>query len=66
MLCICMMFPVTFGMTMHLPPVFHHHPVWFWENGVSKRCTLCVEFEKYVDINEIVESVIGRTTVITG
>lgn len=29
MLCICMMFPVTFGMTRYLPPLFHH-PVWFW------------------------------------
>ena len=33
---------------------------------MSKSAFLgCVEFGKYVDINEIVESAIGRTTVIT-
>lgn len=39
MLCICMMFPVTFGMTRYLPPVFHH-PVWFWGEWSEQRCIL--------------------------
>ena len=66
MLCICMMFPVTFGMTRYLPPVFHH-PVWFWGEWSEQKVHSWDAWnsEKYVDINEIVESAIGRTTVIT-
>ncbi len=65
-LCVCIMFPVTFGMIRYLPPVFHH-PVWFWgEWGDEKVHSWDAwDSEKYVNVNDIMENAIGRTTVIT-
>ena len=53
-LCICMMFPVTFGMTRYLPPVFHH-PVWFWGEWSEERVHSWDAWnsEKYVDIDDV-------------
>jgi len=65
-LCICMMFPVTFGMTRYLPPVFHH-PVWFWGEWSEERVHSWDAWnsEKYVDIDEVIKNAVGRTTEIT-
>lgn len=65
-LCICMMLPVTFGMTRYLPPVFHH-PVWFWGEWSEDKVHSWDAWnsEKYVDIDELLETAVGRTTEIT-
>lgn len=65
-LCICMMFPVTFGMTRYLPPVFHH-PVWFWGEWSEVRVHSWdpVNSWKYVNIRYFIEVAIGRTREIT-
>lgn len=65
-LCICMMFPVTFGMTRYLPPVFHH-PVWFWGEWSEERVHAWDEWDsgKYVEFIELLDNAIGRTTEIT-
>ena len=65
-LCVCIMFPVTFGMTRYLPPVFHH-PVWFWGEWSEEKVHSWDAWnsEKYVDMEELVETAIGRTTEIT-
>lgn len=65
-LCVCMMFPVTFGMTRYLPPVFHH-PVWFWGEWNEERVHSwdAWDSEKYVNLEELVETAVGRTTEIT-
>lgn len=62
-LCICMMFPVTFGMTRYLPPVFHH-PVWFWGEWSEGRVHSWDAWnsEKYVEIGDVFETALGRTT----
>lgn len=61
-LCICMMFPVTFGMTRYLPPVFHH-PVWFWGEWREEKVHSwdAWDSEKYVNIDEVMAAAIGRT-----
>ncbi len=66
MLCICMMFPVTFGMTRYLPPVFHH-PVWFWGEWSEERVHSWDPWnsDKYVNLDEVIAIAIGRTTQIT-
>ena len=60
-LCIGIMFPVTFGMTRYLPPVFHH-PVWFWGEWSEERVHSwdAWDSEKYVEIDLLVETAIGR------
>ena len=65
-LCICMMFPVTFGMTRYLPPVFHH-PVWFWGEWSEERVHSWDAWnsEKYVDIDDVLNIAIRRTREIT-
>ena len=67
MLCICMMFPVTFGMTRYLPPVFHH-PVWFWGEWTEEKVHSWDAWNspKYIEINNILEEALGRTVEITG
>lgn len=65
-LCICMMFPVTFGMTRYLPPVFHH-PVWFWGEWSEERVHSwdAWDSEKYVNLDYILNTAVGRTKEIT-
>lgn len=66
-LCICMMFPVTFGMTRYLPPVFHH-PVWFWGEWSKERVHSwdAWDSEKYVNIDDVMDMALGRTNEIIG
>lgn len=65
-LCICMMFPVTFGMTRYLPPVFHH-PVWFWGEWSEERVHSwdAWDSKKYVNLDYILNTAVGRTKEIT-
>ena len=65
-LCVCMMFPVAFGMTRYLPPVFHH-PVWFWGEWREERVHSWDPWnsEKYVNIDDVITTAIGRTKEIT-
>lgn len=60
-LCVCMMFPVTFGMTRYLPPVFHH-PVWFWGEWGEERVHSwdAWDSEKYVKLNDLLNIAVGR------
>ncbi len=60
-LCACMMFPITFGVTRYLPPVFHH-PVWFWGEWNEERVHAWDEWdsEKYVNIDELITISVGR------
>ena len=62
-LCVCIMFPVTFGMTRYLPPIFHH-PVWFWGEWSEERVHSWDSWnsEKYVDIDTVFTTALGRTT----
>lgn len=64
--CVCTMFPLVFGMTRYLPPVFHH-PVWFWGEWSEEKVHSWDPWnsEKYVDLDELLETAIGRTTEIT-
>lgn len=66
-LCICMMFPVTFRMTRYLPPVFHH-PVWFWGEWSEERVHSwdAWDSEKYVNIDDVMDMALGRTNEIIG
>lgn len=65
-LCVCMMFPVTYGMTRYLPPVFHH-PVWFWGEWSEQRVHSwdAWDSEKYVSIDQLLEVAVKRTQDIT-
>lgn len=65
-LCVCMMFPVTFGMTRYLPPVFHH-PVWFWGEWREERVHSWDAWNsnKYINLNDLLETAIGRTREVT-
>lgn len=65
-LCVCIMFPVTFGMTRYLPPVFHH-PVWFWGEWSEEKVHSWDAWnsEKYVNVDEVITTALGRTTEIT-
>lgn len=60
------MFPVTFGMTRYLPPVFHH-PVWFWGEWSEEKVHSWDAWnsEKYVNVDEVITTALGRTTEIT-
>lgn len=66
-LCFTIMFPVTFGLVRYLPPVFHH-PVWFWGEWSEDKVHSWDPWnsEKYVDIEEVIENAVGRTSEITG
>lgn len=66
-LCICMMFPITFGMTRYLPPIFHH-PVWFWGEWSEERVHSwdVWDSEKYVSVDDVIDMALGRTAEITG
>lgn len=61
LLCVCMMFPVTFGMTRYLPPVFHH-PVWFWGEWGEERVHAWDAWnsEKYVELEQLLNIAVGR------
>lgn len=65
-LCVGMMFPVTFGMTRYLPPVFHH-PVWFWGEWSEQRVHSwdAWDSEKYVNLDDMLNVSVGRTREIT-
>ena len=65
-LCVGVMFPLTFSMTRYFPPVFHH-PVWFWGEWSEDKVHSWDAWnsEKYVDIDELLETAVGRTTEIT-
>lgn len=65
-LCICMMLPVTFGMTRYLPPVFHH-PVWFWGEWSEDRVHSwdAWDSDKYVKLDMVMSTALGRTTEIS-
>lgn len=61
MICVVIMFPVTFSAVRYLPPVFHH-PVWFW-GEYSERLVHSWDpwnSEKYIDIDEFFEAAVGR------
>jgi len=60
------MFPISFSLTRYLPPVFHH-PVWFWGEWSEDKVHSWDPWnsEKYVDIDELLETAVGRTTEIT-
>ena len=66
LLCFLLMFPVTFGLTRYLPPVFHH-PVWFWGEWSEQRVHSWDPWnsEKYVDIDDVLNIAIRRTREIT-
>lgn len=65
-LCICLMFPVMFGMTRYLPPVFHH-PVWFWGEWSEERVHSwdAWDSDKYVKLDMVMSTALGRTTEIS-
>lgn len=65
-LCLILTFPVTFGMTRYLPAAFHH-PVWFWGEWSDEKVHSWDAWnsEKYVDLDELLETAVGRTTEIT-
>lgn len=60
-LCFLLMFPVCFGATRYLPPVFHH-PVWFWGEWSDEKVHSWDEWDsdKYVDLDEFLEAAVGR------
>lgn len=66
-LCVGMMFPVTFGMTRYLPPVFHH-PVWFWGEWSEQRVHSwdAWDSEKYVNLDYLLNGATIRTKEILG
>lgn len=62
-LCTCLMFPITFGMTRYLPPLFHH-PIWFWGEWSEDKVHSWDAWnsEKYINVEDLVEEALGRTT----
>lgn len=66
-LCASLMFPICFGMTRYLPPVFHH-PIWFWGEWNEDRVHSWDPWdsEKYIEMNELLETSIGRVTELAG
>lgn len=60
-LCIVLMFPVTFGMTRYLPAVFHH-PIWFWGEWNEEKVHSWDPWdsEKYVEMDEVLGAALGR------
>lgn len=66
-ICSALMFPVVFGMSRYLPPVFHH-PIWFWGEWSDYRVHSWDKWnsEKYVEIDMIISEALGRTTELGG
>lgn len=60
-LCAVLMFPITFGATRYLPPVFHH-PIWFWGEWSEDKVHSWDPWnsEKYLDMDELLETAFGR------
>lgn len=60
-LCTVFMFPIAFGATRYLPPVFHH-PIWFWGEWSEDKVHSWDPWnsEKYVDLDEFLEMAFGR------
>lgn len=65
-LCVGIMFPVTFGMTRYLPPVFHH-PVWFWGEWSEEKVHSwdAWDSEKYINMENLISEALGRSVEIT-
>lgn len=64
--CVCIMFPVTFGMIRYVPTAFHH-PIWFWGEWSEERVHSWDTWnsEKYVNMDELLNTAVGRTREIT-
>lgn len=62
-LCAVLMFPIVFGAARYLPSVFHH-PVWFWGEWSEDKVHSWDSWdsEKYVDMDELLGSALGRIT----
>ncbi|MCM1562559.1 MAG: hypothetical protein NC079_03000 [Clostridium sp.] len=60
-LCFGLMFPICFGATRYLPPVFHH-PVWLWGEWAEDKVHSWDPWDsdKYVDLDEFLEAAVGR------
>lgn len=60
-LCTVLMFPISFGATRYLPPVFHH-PIWFWGEWSEDKVHSWDPWnsEKYTDLDELLEMALGR------
>ena len=60
-LCMCLTFPFCFCAVRFLPPVFHH-PVWFESEWNESRVHSwdAWDSEKYVNLDEFLESAVGR------
>lgn len=60
-LCVLLTFPLCFGASRYLPPVFHH-PVWFWGEWNESRVHSWDPWDsdKYVDIDEYMKVALGR------
>lgn len=60
-LCVVLTFPVCFGASRYLPPIFHH-PVWFWGEWSEDRVHSFDPWnsEKYIEIDEYFEAALGR------
>lgn len=60
-LCTVLTFPLCFGAARYLPPVFHH-PIWFWGEWSEERVHSWDSWdsEKYIDIDEYLDSALGR------
>lgn len=65
-LCISIMFPVVFGLTRYVPPVFHH-PIWFWGEWSEEKVHSWDgwDSEKYIGIEELFDASFGRIIDIT-
>lgn len=60
-LCVVLTFPLCFGASRYLPPVFHH-PVWFWGEWSEERVHSFDPWdsEKYIELDEYAEAALGR------
>lgn len=61
LLCIVLTFPICFGATRYIPPLFHH-PVWFWGEWSEKKVHSWDPWdsEKYVEMDELLDAALGR------
>ena len=60
-LCACITFPLCFGAARYIPPLFHH-PVWYGNEWNENRVHSWDPWdsEKYVNIDEFMDFVVGR------
>lgn len=60
-LCVGMLFLPVFGLVRYMPPVFHH-PVWFFGEWGTSKVHSWDEWnsDKYVDLDELLETLGGR------